>query len=126
MYPDYASIIPRKFTSYLRMGRADLISAIKSAAVVSSKLNDVTFEFHENEIEVRSINPEVGKTSIMKKAHVQTSGIISFNYRYLLDGLESLSSEKVLIGLQDENASVLIQDPDDVSFLYVLMPIRNL
>src|SRR3989344_2210679 len=123
-YHDYQQIIPKNFSSYIHIGKNDLISAVKGAAVVSSRLNDVTIGFYEDRVEVMSVNPEVGKTSIMKKAKVNSVGKISFNYRYLLDGIYVITGSKVSIGLQNENSAVLIQGTEDQSFLYVLMPIR--
>lgn len=125
-YPDYQQIIPKQFSSYIHIKKTDLVSAVRTAAVVSSRLNDVTISFEEGKVEVLSVNPEVGKTSVTKKAKVNSIGKIGFNYMYLLDGIEKVPGEMVSIGLQNENSAVLIQGTEDQSFLYVLMPIRNM
>jgi len=49
---------------------------------------------------------------------------VFFNYRYLLDGLNNIFSDKVEIGLNDGLKPVLIRPIGDIDYTYIIMPIR--
>lgn len=49
---------------------------------------------------------------------------IGFNYRYLLDILAQVKGGTVRFSLLDGTSPVVIQDANDPSALYVLMPMR--
>ena len=49
---------------------------------------------------------------------------ILFNVTYLIDVLNVLDSDKVQIKLKDANSSAIINDSEDSSSLYVVMPMR--
>ena len=49
---------------------------------------------------------------------------IGFNVNYLLDGLNSISSEKIVFSFGDPNSSILVTIPDNEDFKYVVMPMR--
>lgn len=125
-YPDYASIIPKEFESHLSAGKDELVKKIKAASVLSSKLNDIILNFSAKEAFVEAANSETGTSTIRISAKVKgRGGKVSFNFRYLLDGLEAVSGEEVLISFNGDAAPALISDPSDPSFRYVVMPIRN-
>ncbi|MFY9462481.1 MAG: DNA polymerase III subunit beta [Candidatus Sungiibacteriota bacterium] len=125
-YPDYAVIIPKEFAASVSLGRDELIKKIKTAAVLASKLNDISFYFSNSESFVEASNAEVGKSKIIFSSKIKgKEGRVSFNFRYLLDGLESLSGDEVLISLNGDSGPALIRDPNNSSFQYVVMPIRN-
>jgi DNA polymerase III sliding clamp (beta) subunit (PCNA family) len=46
-----------------------------------------------------------------------------FNYSYILDGLESINSNEIFIGISEDRPALLKATNDD-SYIYVLMPIR--
>lgn len=128
VFPEYGGIIPKNFESQLTVNKNELIQKIKSASVLSSKLNDVVLKFSDGELVVESTNSELGSSMFkIKLPHFKgKSGSLSFNYRYLLDGLESISEEEVFMGVSGDNSPALIRSLKDDSFIYVLMPIRNL
>ncbi|MGI3027306.1 DNA polymerase III subunit beta, partial [Vibrio cholerae] len=49
---------------------------------------------------------------------------IGFNVSYVLDVLNTLRCENVRVSMSDANASALIENVDDDSAMYVVMPIR--
>ena len=49
---------------------------------------------------------------------------IGFNVSYVLDVLNTLRCDKVRVSMSDANASALIENSDDDSAMYVVMPIR--
>ena len=49
---------------------------------------------------------------------------VGFNYRYLLEILAQVKGGTVRFALKDAQAPVILQDANDASSLYVLMPMR--
>ena len=49
---------------------------------------------------------------------------IGFNVSYVLDVLNTLRCDNVRVSMSDANASALIENADDDSAMYVVMPIR--
>lgn len=124
-YPEYEGLIPKEFAASLRLPRVEMLNTVKLSGVFATKLNDIILTYRTNNLIVEIINPEVGKFTKEIKAKVSgKSGKIGFNYRYLSDALDVLSSDDVLLSLTDETKPVLIQDEADQSFFSILMPIR--
>lgn len=125
-YPDYAAIIPKEFAAHLSVGRDELIRKVKAASVLSSKLNDIAVVSANGESFVEAANAELGKSRIQLSAKTKgKESRVSFNFRYLLDGLEALSGEEAILSTNGDSAPAMIRDPNDSSFRYVLMPIRS-
>lgn len=125
-FPEYSAIIPKNFETNAYLDREEFLGAVRSATIFASKLQDVVLHFKKNLLEVSSANPEVGeyKTKIPAVSGGKELEI-SFNYRYLLDGLNALEDKECFMGLSGSSTPSLLQNKSDGSFLYVVMPIRT-
>lgn len=126
-FPEYGAIIPKGFEKTCFVRKNDLRDSVKASAIFSSRLQDVSIEFTEDKLEVSSSNPEVGeyKNSIQIRPSGEAAKLkVSFNYRYLIDGLNSLEEEEMFLGCNSENSPSILHDKSNQSFTYVLMPIR--
>jgi len=128
VFPEYGGIIPKNFESTAFMEKSELIQKIRAASVLSSKLNDIVLKFSGEELTVESSNSELGSMSskIKLKKFTGKPMNLSFNFRYLLDGLESIPDEEIFIGVSGESSPALLRSQTDESLIYVLMPIRNI
>ncbi len=128
VFPEYSGIIPKNIVSKAVLKRDELIQKIRTAAVLSSKLNDITLIFEGTILVIESQNPELGSMSSKMKSEQFTGEdvMLRFNFRYLLDGLEAVQGDMVYMSISGEHSPVLLQSPNDETFLYVLMPIRNM
>jgi DNA polymerase III sliding clamp (beta) subunit (PCNA family) len=67
---------------------------------------------------------EVESVSLLKG-----SAVIAFNNRYLIDGLNTLSSEEIYIGFNDSFGPVILREivgeKIREDFLHIIMPIRS-
>jgi len=67
----------------------------------------------------------VGENVSQLKGEIKGKDIeIIFNHKYLLDGLNNISSEKVLLGLNGETSPGIVKPVGDPSYVYVIMPIK--
>jgi DNA polymerase-3 subunit beta len=50
---------------------------------------------------------------------------IVFNHRYLLDGLQSISSERVSLEIINNTNPGVVRPEKDDNYLYIIMPIKQ-
>jgi len=50
---------------------------------------------------------------------------VVYNYKYLMDGLGSITGDEVVLDANDENSPSVIKSVLDDSFIYIIMPIRG-
>lgn len=125
-FPEYSAIIPKNFETTVYLEREGLLEAIRSSALFASRLQDVVFRLRKKNLEIYTINPEVGeyRTEITAVSSGKECEV-SFNYRYLLDGLGALEDKEIFMGLNGSNLPTVLQNKSDSSFIYVVMPIRT-
>ncbi len=126
-YPSYQQIIPDKTTTQVVVDKRELISSIKMASLFSGKVNDIKVIINpdKSNLEISSKSADVGENKSQIKAEIQGNNIeVFFNYRYVLDGLNNIFSDKVVIGLNDSSKPVVLKPVGDESYTYIVMPIK--
>jgi len=126
-YPDYQQIIPSNSQTEIVIDRVELINNIKVASLFTGKVNDIKMFIDPGKsiIEISSKNTDVGENKSKIEADIKGNEVeVIFNYRYILDGLNNIYSDKVIIGLNDNIKPVLIRPVGDLSYSYVVMPIK--
>jgi len=126
-YPDYKQIIPNKSQTEILVERTELIRAVKAAALFSKTgINDITLLFSKNKILVSAFSGASGESQIDLSAEVQgDDNEITINYRFLLDGLNNISSGKVKISVLNNSTPCVLRSEKDEGYLYIVMPIRQ-
>ena len=129
-YPDYEQIIPKDFATKALLDREDVIKAVKSASLFSKNgLFDINLRFNpaEGKLFVQAMDATRGHNESECAADVSGQpNTVSVNYRYLLEGLQALSSERVLFEMIDgANPCLLRPQGGQEAYRYVLMPIRQ-
>lgn len=126
-FPDYQSIIPQLFETEVIVNRDQLINALKLTSSFTDKLNEIKVVVGEKtkNIEVYSSSQILGDNQYLIPAKIKGQSLeIVFNWRFLLDGIKVLDSESVFMGLNGHNKPAIIKSPGDISYFYVLMPIK--
>ena len=126
-YPDYKQIIPDEFQTEIIVDKAELISNIKIASLFSEKNNNINFSVKPDKsiIEISAKSSEVGENISQIEAKIEGKELdIVLNSCYLLDGLNNIFSDKVIIKLNADNKPVIIRPFGDVSYTYLIMPIK--
>jgi DNA polymerase-3 subunit beta len=128
-FPDYQAIIPKKFNLEAVLVKEDFQKQIKAASIFSPKNNEVKLKFdpQKGEIEITSENPEFGSYDSFLKGKIEGKPFtISFNYRFLLEGIEQIESKEFSFKITDEEGPALIKPKENEDFFYILMPIKAL
>ncbi len=131
-YPNYQEIIPKKYETSVFFLKDEIINHIKSASLFSGKINEIKLKIDpkKNQVDFYSQSPDIGEYHSFLNVKVEGKPCeISFNYRFLLDGLLSIVSkekkpEVVLELINSEKPGVLRLKGDD-SYLYLVMPIKS-
>ena len=125
-FPDYRRVLPQNTTKTLEAGCDELRQAFSRAAILSNeKFRGVRVNLADSEMRITANNPEQEEAEEMLDVTFDGEAIeIGFNVSYVLDVLNTLRCEAVRVSMSDANASALIENCDDDSAMYVVMPIR--
>lgn len=125
-YPDYRRVIPSAGQNVLIGSRVELKEAFqRSAVLLDEKFRGIRLKIADNQIELSSHNPDQEQAEDKVAVDYVGDAIeIGFNVSYLIDVTNALSGEKVKISLSDSNSSALLEDAQDDSSIYVVMPMR--
>jgi len=133
-FPAYQEIIPTKYETTLILPINELINQIKIASLFSGKTNEIKLKIEpaKNQLKIFSQNLDVGEHQSLIIGQIKGKPLeISFNHRFLLDGLlnlNSLSQQKnteVVFNLINSEKPAVLKLKDDDSYLYLVMPIKS-
>lgn len=125
-YPPYKQLIPQSCEKNAVVVREDMISALERVAVmVNERTNIVKFIFGENTLFLKADTPDAGLGEDSISAEYSDEELtIAFNYRYVLDSLKIMESEKVKIGLGGSLSATLFRPDSEDDYLCLIMPIQ--
>ncbi len=127
-FPNYRQIIPKDFSTEAVVLRDDLSQALKGLTVFSDKFMQVSFGVDPKKkiVELSSRNSDVGEEECVLKAAVSGEGIsMSFNSRYLADGLMPIIGESVRLQANGPGKAMVVRDAADTSYMYLAMPMNR-
>ena len=132
-YPNYQEIIPKKHITKVIFPLEEFINQVKLASLFSGKINEIKLKIDssKNRIDFFSQNPDLGEyqSFLNSKIEGQTCQI-SFNYRFLLDGLLNLSSlnkktTEAVLELNGSEKPGILRLKNEEKYLYLIMPIKS-
>ncbi len=134
-YPEYKQVIPKDFSAGVFVKKEELLRAARVASIFSdAKSREVKFKMKsgESKLKVESQSVETGENITEVKAQLNLKGesVIAFNNRYLIDALNTISSEDVHFGFNDSFGPVILREVLDKgklaeNYLHIVMPIRG-
>ena len=131
-YPNYQEIIPKEYETQITVGKDEFVNKIKAASLFSGRINEVCFKVDpkKEQVEITSQNPEAGDFNAVINAKIKGKETeISFDCRYLIDGLANIKSSEIFFGLsggaKDEVGPGVIKPIGDANYVYVVMPIKT-
>lgn len=131
VYPDYRQIIPKSSSTEIIVSKGAFAQAIKRTSLFSKAgLFDVKLDVNPVEKTVTLSAADVGRGENTVSVEGEVTGAPNaavLNFRYLLDGVNAMSSDRVVLKLIDAmNPCVVAPEnrPED-KYLYIVMPIRQ-
>jgi DNA polymerase-3 subunit beta len=128
-YPDYQKLIPKDFTTTVRLKRADLISITKiSGLFARESAGSITIDVdtEKKKLSIRSVASQLGEnTATAQASKVTGGGSITLNSRFLLDALSAMTGDEIVFGFNGKLEPTLLQDPNDLDYRHVVMPLKS-
>ena len=128
-FPAYQQVIPQSSEETVRAPRAALVDALRAVSLAASdRTGGVKLTIEPGTMRITSESPESGDG--FDEVPVDYDGkemVIGFNAKYVLDVLNVLDSEEIELLLSGELDPAVIRpahEPDDRSFIGVVMPMR--
>jgi DNA polymerase-3 subunit beta len=125
-YPDYKQVVPKNSDKTLKVGREDLLSALRRVSLLANeKSRGVKLSMSNNSLVITSSNPDVGDAR--EELDVQFNGDlleVGFNAKYLLDSLAITRSPEILFSLKDKLSPGIMRGQEEAHHTYVIMPMR--
>lgn len=130
-YPKYEEIIPKSYKTEAQIQKNEFLKQLKTAGIFAGRINEVKIGFNPQSQQIRVFcqNPELGEHLSYLSAQIKgKESETSFNYKFLLDGLEKMTTDKVFFLLSEEKEGgegpALLKPVGDDTYLYVVMPIQ--
>ncbi|HUW71753.1 MAG TPA: DNA polymerase III subunit beta [Candidatus Humimicrobiaceae bacterium] len=126
-FPDYQTIIPKKFETQAIFPRDEFLNQVKSASLFSGKVNEVRLNIspQTGKAEVSSQNQDFGEYQSFLPGKIKGKGLsASFNHRFLIEGLQKIKTPEVIFELTSGEEPAVLKPVGAEDFLYVVMPIK--
>jgi len=127
-FPDYKQIIPKNSTTAAVVLKQDFISSLKVSNIFSDKFNQVTFFIDPSKkiFEIEAKNSDIGENKTLLSGALSGEEVsVNFNYKYILDCFQSISSDSLNLELNGSNRPMIIRPIGDASFMYLVMPMNR-
>lgn len=126
-YPNYKEIIPGNFKTKIIVKRDEFLSQIKAASLFSGKINEVKILVNQEgkNLEISAKDPNIGESQSSIPAKIEGEQMeVSFNYKFLIDGLANIKSSEIIFEMSKEDGPCVLKPVGDASYIYVVMPIK--
>ncbi len=126
-YPDYNKVFPESLPHKLDVDKNELKSALQRMSILSNEqFKGVKLSLSSSETKLSTNNPsqEEGEDSISSTYNGENLDI-GFNLTYLIEVIDVISSENIVLQLNNSDSGCLISSNDnDALNKYIIMPMR--
>jgi len=123
-FPPYEDVIPKECDRKMTAGTADLLSAIRRAALLTTEESrGVRMQFSRKGLVLSSRSPEAGEATVNFPCKYEGADIeIGFNPQFLIEALRVVDTDEVTFEMTAPNRPGLLKGGPN--FLYVIMPVN--
>ncbi|NER93591.1 MAG: DNA polymerase III subunit beta [Symploca sp. SIO1B1] len=126
-YPAYRKLIPDSFIRQLTIERRQLLSAVERIAVLADKEKKV-IKFNIDSVQQQiNLSVDTQLSSGQESVSAQISGDsleIGFNFKYLIEGLKTLSTDEIQMLVNEASTPVILTPLGGLKMTYLIMPIK--
>jgi len=125
-YPAYKEIIPKEYKTRIIVDKDLLTKQIKLAGLFAGKINEIKIKNDDKNLEILSQDLDLGENSSTLEAKIEGDNTeISFNYKFILDGINRVKTKNVMVELQGSSGAGVIKEEEGIDYVYVVMPIKR-
>ncbi|NLX04474.1 MAG: DNA polymerase III subunit beta [Phycisphaerae bacterium] len=124
-FPNYEAVIPRDNTTKVKVERNRLLSAVRRAALMTSKeSHSIKMTVEPKLMTIEAKVPEQGEAVVELPVEGEGEPVtIAFNPEYLTDPLRVIGQDEIVLEFKSSTTPALLKAGPD--FLYVLMPVTT-
>jgi DNA polymerase-3 subunit beta len=125
-YPNYENVIPQSNEKKMSIGKDIFSKVLRRVSVMSrERASAVRFDLEDQKLTVSSSSPDLGEAKEEVPVDYKDDKLsLGFNARYMLDVIAAISTEKVVLELQDPLSPVLVKEDGSEDYKCVVMPMR--
>ena len=127
-YPDFEKIIPQEFKTKVLLDKDDLLRGLKLASVFAKESSNVVrilISSSDKKIKFLAENQLSGSQESVFDADVEGESLeIGFNYKFLLDFIDSIKGENVKMSFNDSSSPAEFRNNSDKKYLHIIMPVK--
>jgi len=125
-FPAFEKVIPQECKTKVWLEKEELVQAVKLASIFARETaNIVKFKIKKSKLQISANAPQVG--SNISEVDVKVEGEeneIAFNFRYLLDFLNSIEKKEIIFEMSSPLNPGAFKIKGDNSLLHIIMPVR--
>ncbi len=129
-FPAYEQIIPAVSQTKTILKTSELTSALKMSSLFAREsANNVKIRVEGNTFKIIAVSPQLGDNTSSLTAEIKGSDLeIAFNARYILDALGIISTDEVILELNEisptkERKPSVLKPTGAEDYLYIIMPL---
>lgn len=126
VYPPYKDLVPSDFQTEVQFVRDELIASLRATSLFGKhNVQDITMEIQKNNVSLSSQASQIGESHATLP--VKQKGIdntITFNARYLIEGLSNFSANDVTLFLNSSTEPAILRSSEQ-GYFYLIMPIKH-
>lgn len=127
-FPPYEKVVPKSQTTRVLVDKNEFLRNIKLISVFARESGDIVlFDITKEGLTLKPKTTQ-GNDSQAFMEHVEFEGEplkIAFNYRYVLEFLNTISIDTVVMELTTSTAPTVFRDPKSEEYLHIIMPLRT-
>jgi len=125
-FPDVEKIIPTEYKSRTIVDRKSLLEEVRTAAIFAREnSNIVRFKISEAKCQIMAVGQQTGEEEGEIEAETEGEEVeIAFNYKYILDLLNSLESDRVVLESNGGLAPGVWKEEGNENLVVIIMPVR--
>lgn len=125
-FPPYSQLIPKSFPKNVIVDRDDFLNALdRVSTMVSDRTSIIEFCFTHDKIKMLAQTPEEGKSNDEIEVEYQDGDLeIAFNYKYIVESIKNMDSEKIQIGLNGSLSATMFTPVNDDDYICLIMPVQ--
>jgi len=124
-FPNYRQLLPDSYEHELTLAGAELTAVVRRMSLLAQRNAPLRLAFSPGELTVSAQTPDVGEARESLPVRFEGEPLeIGFNPEFLRDGLESVESGDITLGLISPLRPGIIRAADGSGFQYLIMPIR--
>lgn len=125
-FPDFKNVVPEESKHSFTINKQSFKAALSRVSILSNeKYKGIRLDLSSQLMTINANNPEQDEAEEEVAVDYDSEEMsMGFNSSYLMDALNVIESEEVRVSFTDTNSSCLLENPNDKSSRFIIMPMR--